>query len=202
MIRPDTRRGECWAIISINSLHVSRFLNTEGGNQRESIIHRIVVRIVRVLATLRRAPIVDNSMVVVRLITVPIPCSDAYVSRSRGSSQIWMIIGRTRLIYEYRNGRCLLDEINLHYTTLSRLVASSVDAGGGNEEGEGFAVGKLVDDDRPLTSIRWTALPLSFTCNFGDKSQRRKERKRFALTKITTIWNRFGKKIDSSKKCI
>lgn len=113
-----------------NSLHVSRFLNTGGGNHRESIIHRIVVRIVRVLATLRRAPIVDNSMVVVRLITVPIPCSDAYVSRSGGSSQIWMIIGRTRLIYEYRNGRCLLDEINLHYTTLSRLVASSIDAGG------------------------------------------------------------------------
>lgn len=73
-----------------NSPHVSRFLNTEGGgNHRESIIHRIVVRIiVRALATLRRAPIVDNSMVVVRLITVPIPCSDAYVSRSRGSSQI------------------------------------------------------------------------------------------------------------------
>lgn len=85
-----------------------------------------------------------------------------------------------RLIYEYRNGRCLLDEINLHYTTLSRLVASSIDAGGGNEEGEGFAVGKLVDDDGPLTSIRfrWAALPLSFTCNFGDKSQRRKEGKR------------------------
>lgn len=95
------------------------------------------VRIVRVLATLRRAPIVDNSMVVVRLITVPIPCSDAYVSRSGGSSQIWMIIGRTRLIYEYRNGRCLLDEINLHYTTLSRLVASSIDAGGGNGGGGG-----------------------------------------------------------------
>lgn len=123
-----------------DSLHVSRFLNTgDGGNhgERERIDHPSNRRIVRMLATLRRAPIVDNSMVVVRLITVPIPCSDAYVSRSGGSSQIWMIIGRTRLIYEYRNGRWLLDEINLHYTTLSRLVASSIDAGGGNGGGGG-----------------------------------------------------------------
>ena len=87
------------------------------------------------------------------------------------------------MIYEYRNGRCLLDEINLHYTTLSRLVASMRE--GTTGKGEGIAVGKLVDDDGPLTSIRWTTLlPCLLPVILETKAREGKEGKKMRLTTI------------------
>ena len=115
-IPSDTRRGK-WRTITNNS---GVFPDFQTRGERIGVYPWLPFFV---------APIVDNSISsgVLTVADSPIPCSDAYVNRSGGSSQIWMIIGRIRLIYEYRNGRCLLDEINLHYTTLSRLAASGIE---------------------------------------------------------------------------